>query len=334
MDRFQGLSVFVAAIEGGSIAAAGRRCGLSAVMAGRYLSALEADVGARLVERSTRRLSLTDAGQAYFARGKRILEELQEADDEAADLQATPRGALRIVAPITFGATYLGPLTAAYMQEFPEVDVILHLQDRFVDLVEEGMDLAIRIGHLPDSDLVARTLGECRLMACASPAYLARAGAPRKPEDLSSQTLIGYLGAVTTTPWTFIDAKGLSTLLDVHCRFSANNAQVMLEVARAGFGIAYGPDFVFAEALSRRELVQVLPGYASPSLPVHAVTPTARHVNAKTRLYIERLRTAFATPAPWHCPPAPAPAQARRGRARPEQRRTKTRSSASTAKNP
>lgn len=330
MDRFLGLSVFVAAIEGGSIAAAGRRCGISAVMAGRYLSALEADVGARLVERSTRRLSLTDAGQAYFARGKRILDELQEADDEAADLQATPRGALRIAAPITFGAMYLGPLTAAYMQEFPQVDVILHLQDRFVDLVEEGMDLAIRIGRLPDSDLVARTLGECQLMACAAPAYLARSGAPRRPEDLCSQTLIGYLGAVTTTPWTFVDAKGRSTVLDVHCRFSANNAQVMLEVARAGFGIAYGPDFVFSEALSRGELVQVLPRYKSPSLPVHAVTPTARHVNAKTRLYIERLRTAFAAPAPWSHPTAPAPS--RRGRERAVQRRTRVRSSPSPAK--
>src|SRR6202011_3656749 len=180
MDRLMSLSVFVAVVEEGSIAAAGRRFGLSAVMAGRYLSALEEDLSARLVQRTTRRLSLTDAGQAYFARSKRILEDLQEADEEAANMQATPRGTLRIAAPITFGSMYLGPVAAQYMAEFSAVDVSLHLQDRFVDLVEEGIDLAIRIGRLPDSDLVARKLADCPLMACASPNYLASAGPPAK----------------------------------------------------------------------------------------------------------------------------------------------------------
>lgn len=185
------------------------------------------------------------------------------------------------------------------MTAFPRVEVALHLQDRFVDLVEEGLDLAIRIGKLANSDLVARKLADCRLMACASPSYLARAGIPAAPADLGQHALIGYIGPVTTAPWTFIDAQGRSTEFDGRCRFTANNTSVMLEVALAGFGIVYGPSFVFAKHLERRELMPVLGGYTSPVLPLHAFTPTAKHVNAKTRLFIERLRLAFDAPAPW-----------------------------------
>ncbi|KPC54182.1 LysR family transcriptional regulator [Amantichitinum ursilacus] len=299
MDRLTSLAVFVAAVDEGSIAAAGRRFGLSPVMAGRYLSALEDHVGVRLVERTTRQLNLTDAGRAYFAKAKRILDDLQEADHEAADLQATPRGSLRIAAPITFGSLYLGPVVAAYMAEFAQVEVSLHLQDRFVDLIEEGMDLALRIGQLPDSNLVARKLADCQLLACAAPSWLAAAGVPTHPEDLARHQLIGYLGEVTTAPWSFTSPQGQTFNLDYPCRFSANNTAVMLAVALAGGGIVYGPDFVFARHLQTGQLQRVLPDYRSPVLPLHAVTPTARYVNTKTRLFIERLKGAFAGASPW-----------------------------------
>jgi DNA-binding transcriptional LysR family regulator len=299
MDRFLSLSVFVSAVEEGSLAAAGRRHGLSAVMAGRYLSSLEDEVAARLLQRSTRRLSLTDAGRAYFDRARRILDDLKEADDEAADLQASPRGSLRIAAPVTFGSMYLGPIVAGFMTEFAGVDVALHLQDRFVDLVEEGIDLALRIGRLADSELVARKLADCRLMACASPRYLAAAGHPRAPADLQQHALIGWIGEVTTAPWRFEAADGRVVEHPARCRFTANHTAVMLEVALAGFGIVYGPDFVFAPQLARGELLPVLPDWRSPELPLHAITPSAKQVNAKTRLFIERLRLAFEAPAPW-----------------------------------
>lgn len=299
MDRLMSLSVFVAAVEEGSIAAAGKRFGLSAVMAGRYLSALEEHLSARLVERSTRRLSLTDAGRAYFAKSKRILEDLEEADDEAGDRQANPRGTLHITTPITFGHMYLAPVAARYMAEFPQVDVSMHLQDRFVNLVEEGMDLAIRIGNLPDSDLIARKLTDCRLMACASPIYLAAAGTPSKPADLGKHELIGYMGDTTAAQWTFVDIEGQTTVLQCRCRFSANNTGMMTEIALCGFGIVYGPTFVFAKHLESGDLVPVLPSYTNPTLPLHVITPTAKHVNVKTRLFIERLKLAFGTPAPW-----------------------------------
>ena len=293
------LSVFVAAVEEGSIAAAGKRFGLSAVMAGRYLSALEEHLSARLVERSTRRLSLTDAGRAYFDRSKRILDDLEEADVEAADRQANPRGTLHITAPITFGHMYLAPVTARFMADYPDVNVSLHLQDRFVDLVEEGMDLAIRIGNLPDSDLIARKLADCSLMACASPIYLAAAGTPSKPTDLNTHALIGYIGDVTTAQWTFVDIDDQITELQCRCRFLANNTGMMTEIALCGVGIVYGPTFVFAKHLESGDLVPVLPSYTNPTLPLHAITPTAKHVNVKTRLFIERLKLAFGNPAPW-----------------------------------
>jgi DNA-binding transcriptional LysR family regulator len=293
------LSVFVAAVEEGSIAGAARRFGLSAVMAGRYLSELEKDVSVRLVQRTTRRLNLTDAGRAYFARSKRILEDLLEADEEAANMQATPRGTLRIAAPVTFGSMYLGSIVSHYMTEFPQVDIFLSLQDRFVDLVEEGMDLAIRIGRLPDSDLAARKLAECHEIICASPSYLASAGAPQTPEDLKEHALICYKGYITTAPWIFMDGNGQATELECHCRFTANNTAMMLEVALAGFGIVYGPSFVFAKHLAAGELVPVLSSYALPYLTLYALTAAAKHANLKTRLFIEKLALAFRAPPPW-----------------------------------
>lgn len=298
MDRFMSLSVFVSAVEEGSIAAAGRRFGLSAVMAGRYLSTLEKSLSVRLIERTTHKLNLTDAGQAYFVRSKHILEALEQANEEAADRQTTPRGALRIAAPVTFGSMYLGPVIAKFMADFPEIEVALQLQDRFVSLVEEGVDIAVRIGTLPDSDLVARKITDYRLMACASPDYLAKAGMPERPSDLQTHQLLGYIGAVTAQPWSFVNEQGQPVSLDCRCRFLANNTAVMLDVALCGTGIVYGPDFVFARALAEGTLVPVLPAYTCPPLPLHAITPTAKHVNFKTRLFIDRLKQTFGTDVP------------------------------------
>jgi DNA-binding transcriptional LysR family regulator len=160
------------------------------------------------------------------------------------------------------------------------------------------MDLGIRIGNLSDSDLVARKLADYRDMACASPDYLASAGAPAKPEDLNNHSLIGYIGYITMVPWRFVNSDGQATELKCHCRFMANNTSMMLEVALCGFGIAYGPSFVFAKHLAAGELVPVLPSYTCPVFPLQAITPTAKHVNIKTRLFIERLTRAFANPTP------------------------------------
>jgi len=292
--------VFVSAIEEGSIAAAARRHGLSPVMAGRYLCALEDALPARLVQRTTRRLSLTDAGTLYFPRCKRILEEFEDANHEAAATQGTPRGTLRVAAPVTFGAMYLGPIVADYMSAYPGVKIEVQLQDRFVDLIDEGVDIAIRIGRLADSEMVAWPISSCTLLACAAPAYLSRYGSPTSPGDLAAHARIGYVGTVSTTPWSF-EAPGKKTItVSEPCRFIANKTQMMAEAALAGMGVAYGPSFAFAAHLEQGALVQVLSQYLTPVLPIHAITPTARHVPQKVRAFRDRLSDGFGRDnAPW-----------------------------------
>ena len=299
MDKLTSIAVFVAAIEEGSIAAAGRRLEISSVMAGRYLSSLEDSLSARLIHRTTRRIAPTDTGVRYFTRCKRILDELDEANQEAAATQSTPRGTLRLSAPVTFGAAYLGPIVARFLSEYANVRIELQLQDRFVDLVEEGIDIAIRIGRLVDSDLVAWPIGSCSLIACAAPDYLARHGHPQSLDDLASHERIGYKGTVSTVPWSFEGDQGIISITEP-CRFVANNTQMIAEAALAGCGIAYGPSFAFAKHLEQKELVHVLPMTRSPMLPIHAVTPTARHVPPKVRAFRDHLSNAFSgDDAPW-----------------------------------
>src|SRR5476649_560031 len=191
MDRFTGIAVFVAAIDEGSLVAAGRRFGLSASMAGKYLSGLEAQLNVRLIQRSTRKLSATEAGRAYYLRCKRILEEFDEANREAGDASATPRGLLRIAAPVSFGALHLGELVARFMDQYPQVSTEVLLDDRYVDLHTAGIDVAIRIGRLPDSDLVARRLAPCR-MVCGATAC--------RPRRTTCATRHGWRSARSSVP--------------------------------------------------------------------------------------------------------------------------------------
>ncbi len=293
MDRLTGIQVFVAIAEEGSITAGARKLNMSAVMAGRYLTSLEKHVEARLIERTTRGLNLTDAGLNYLIRSKRILDELSEADHEAADVHHNPRGTLRIAAPVTFGTQYLGPLIAQYMANYPTVNVTLQLQDHFIDLVTEGVDIALRIGHLPEADYVARKITDFRLMACASPDYLANSAILHCPDDLFHHRLIGYLGALTTLPWSFHSADGKE--FSIHCvqHFQANNTGIMLEVALANGGIVYGPEFVFRKALAEKKLLPVLTEYRCPEIPMHAITPNAKYVSSKTRRFIDYLMNTF-----------------------------------------
>ncbi|WP_298211827.1 LysR family transcriptional regulator [Acidovorax sp.] len=293
MDKLMSLAVFVAAVEEGSIAGAARRLGLSSVMAGRYLTALEDALPARLVQRTTRQLALTDAGVLYLPRCKRILDELEEANHEVAATQSTPRGTLRVSAPVTFGAAFLAPVIADYSNDYPEVKVEVQLKDRFVDLIEEGVDIAIRIGKLKDSELIAQQISSCSLIACAAPAYLSRCGTPKSPAELASHVRIGYLGTVSTAPWSFEGPGDKVTAISDPYKFVTNNTQMMAEAAAAGLGIAYGPSFAFASHLERGALVQVLPKYATPTLPIHAVTPTARHMPQRVRAFRLSLAEAF-----------------------------------------
>lgn len=299
MDRLTSLAVFVSTVEEGSLAAAARRFGLSPAMAGKHVSALETALNARLLHRTTRRLSLTEAGQAYYRHSKRILEEFDEANREAGDAHGSPRGLLKIAAPVTFSALHLGDVVGRFLDGHPNVSVEFLLSDQFVDLIDEGVDLAIRIGRLPDSDLVARRLAPCRMVACASPAYLARHGAPKRPEDLGVRSRLAFKGALSAGDWTFTDADGHAHVVEGPVRLFANNMQLLLSAVLSGAGIAYGPTFVFGQHLKGGELVNVLPNYSTTELAIHAVYPASRHVPLKARRFSEFLAAEFGTNPAW-----------------------------------
>lgn len=309
MDRFTCIGVFVAAIEDGSLAAAARRFGLSPAMAGKYVSTLEAALNARLLQRTTRRLSLTDAGHAYYARCKHILEAFDEANREASATQNVARGVLRVAAPVTFGALHLGDAVARYMAAHPHVNVETVLSDRYADLLDIEADVAIRIGRLADSGLVARRIAPCRMVLCAAPVWLAEHGTPRTPQALCDAPRLAFDDAVSAGDWTVFDAQERAYVIDGPCRLRANNMQMLLGAARAGAGIAYGPTFVFGDDLARGELVALLPAYRTRELTIQAVYPSARHVPLKVRAFIDHLVNAFGDAPPWdRAPPAsPAP---------------------------
>lgn len=299
MDRLTSLGVFVAAVDEGSFAAAARRFGLSAAMAGKHVSAIETDLNVRLLQRTTRRLSLTEAGQIYYERARRILEAFDEANREAGDSQGTVRGVLRVAAPVTFGAMHLGNVVARYLEDHPHVNVEVQLADRYVDLVDAGVDVAIRIGRLQDPGVVMRWLAPCRMVVCASPAYLARHGTPRKPEDLRRAPRLAFSEAVSGGDWTLLDARNRAHVIDGPCRMAVNNTQMLLAAALAGAGITYGPTFVFGEHLRRGELVALLPAYRATDLAIQAVYPSAQRIPLKVRRFVDYLAETFGDQPPW-----------------------------------
>jgi len=299
MDRLTSLGIFVSAVEEGSFAAAARRFGLSAAMAGKHVSALEAELNARLLQRTTRHLSLTNTGQTYYERCKRILEAFDEARREASDSQGTARGVLRVAAPVTFGAMHLGEVVARYLEDHPHVNVEVVLGDRYVDLIDAGVDVAIRIGRLEDPGLVTRRLAPCRMVVCASPAYLKRHGTPRKPVDLQHAQRLAFSEAVSAGDWTLLDARNRAHVIDGPCRMAANNTQMLLAAALAGAGIAYGPTFVFGEHLRRGELVALLPAYRAADLAIQAIYPSARRIPLKVRRFVDYLAETFGDEPSW-----------------------------------
>lgn len=299
MDRFACISVFVAAVEEGSLVAAGRKFGLSASMAGKYLGRLEADLGVRLLQRSTRSLNITEAGRAYYSRCKRILDEFEEANQEATENAATLRGPLRIAAPVSFGALHMGQLVAGFLAEHAQVTAEVILDDHYTDLHTAGIDVAIRIGRLRDSELVARRLAPCRMVLCAAPAYLARHGVPDTAADLREAPRLAFSGAVTAGDWSISDAAGRVHTIAGPLRAQANNMQLLLSMAVAGLGIAYGPTFALGPAIAEGKLVALLPGYVAEELVVQAIYPSARYLPSKVRSFVDYLASAFAGEPLW-----------------------------------
>jgi len=287
LNVLAGMRVFAAVVEAGSFAGAADKLTLSRGMATRYVAQLEAALGARLLNRTTRHLSLTEAGSEYYQRAVQVLGLVEEAGASVAEGAAAPRGTLRVSAPVSFGARHLGRAITTYLRRHPEVEIDLTLNDRAVDLVEEGFDLAIRIGRRIDDSLIARKITRARMALCAAPAYLKAHGTPRAPADLARHNCISYAYAARGD-WRF--RRGTEERsVRVTGNMRGNNGDVLMEAAIAGLGVIRQPTFLAHEALRRKQLVRLLPRWEIEEMSVYAVYPNRKHLPPKVRSFIDHL---------------------------------------------
>jgi DNA-binding transcriptional LysR family regulator len=294
MDQLTSMKAFVAVAETGQFALASERLGLSRAMASKLVMDLEAHLGLRLLNRTTRKVSLTEPGAAYLERCRDILSAIEEAERELASQASEPVGRLRVTAPMALGASHVAPQIAVYAARHPRVNIELVLNDRIVDLVEEGYDLAIRIGRLADSSLIARRIGETRFVVCASPGYLAARGRPSRPADLSAHECVLY--SYASAAWTFSGPHGSETVR-VGGRVVCNNGEAICQMAINGLGVIVQPDFMAAPHLQSGALEQILAEYADEPRGVYAVYPSHRHVPLKLRQFIDLLASALDMPS-------------------------------------
>jgi DNA-binding transcriptional LysR family regulator len=289
MDRLAALEAFARVAETGSFSAAARALALSKSLISRQVSALEAELGARLIARTTRSLALTEAGRGYYEQVARILAQMEEADLSVSQLQATPRGKLRVNAPMSFSLLRLAPVLPDFLALYPEIDVDLSMNDRRVDLMEEGFDLAIRLGRLAESSLVARKLGPMQRIVCASPAYLAERGLPKVPADLRVHDCLCYSNADTVDEWRFSGPEGRAITVEVKGRVRANNGDLLRLAALRGLGLVDLPSFLVGADIEAGALVPVLRDYIRQEGGVYAVYPHARYLPPKIRVFIDFL---------------------------------------------
>lgn len=294
LDRLVGMTVFRRAVELGSLAAAARALELSPEMAGQHLKVLEGRLGVRLLKRTTRRLSLTDAGRTYYDRCVAALDEIALAEAEAGSRQAEPGGRLRIAAPLAFGTALLAPAVAAFLDRHPGVSVEIDLSERAVDLLTENVDLALRLGELPPSGLIARRLASFPLILVASPAYLSNHPAPERPRDLAAHQTLIYTQTHTPTRWSFTGPSGTKESVAVDGRIRASDVGFLLDLALIGRGILLAPSFVLKDSLASGRLVPVLPDWHERSLPLHALWPHRTLMPATVRAFLDFLGNWFA----------------------------------------
>jgi DNA-binding transcriptional LysR family regulator len=300
LDRLTGLEVFAKVAAAGSLSAAGRAMGMSQTMVTKHIAALEARLGVKLFHRSTRRLSITEAGRSYLEASERILADIDAAEAAVATDRVEPRGMLRLNAPIAFGTRQIAPLLSEFAQRHPLVTVELGLNDRLVDLADEGWDLAIRIGSLSNSSLIARRIAPCRTVVCAAPSYLAARGKPRMVSSLADHNCLGYtLSSVTGVDrWTFGARADIP--IQVSGNLRANNGEALRVAAIAGQGLAYLPTFIVADDLRAGTLVAL--DLDQPTVEfggIYAVFLPDRHPAAKVRAFIDFIAIRFAPEPPW-----------------------------------
>ena len=299
MDRLAAIQVFAQVVESGNFAKAAERLGLSTSATSRHVAELEAHLQTRLLNRTTRRVSLTESGRAFYERSVQLLADLDEAEQEASRAAVVPRGTIRLTTSVNFGVRHLAPAIAEFLAQNAEVRFDVSLSDRIVDLVEEGFDLAVRIGPPGSENLVARKLGETRLVPCASPAYLAAHGAPQVPEDLERHNCFTYEYVTPRNVWRFRDASGQERAVRVSGTLHSNNGDVLAEVAARGGGIVVEPAFIVGPDVRAGRLVPLLQEFTPAPLPIYAVYPTRKHLSAKVRRFVEFLVERFSQAQDW-----------------------------------
>ncbi len=291
--------MFVAVVEAGSFTAAAERLGLAKSAVSRRIGALEARLGAGLINRTTRRLSVTEAGRAFYERGVRLLADLDEAEAVVAREHGELRGRLRLALPLSFGIRHMCEPIADFAALNPGIEFDLDLNDRRVDLVEEGADLAVRIGSLEDSSLVARRLFEARSVVCASADYLERAGVPSAPEALAGHDCLVYGHLREPGRWRARDAEGRDRSVDVNVALTATSGEFLIRAAAAGLGIVIQPTFIAHDAIRRGELQPILTAFSWPVSPAWAVYPPARQLSSRVRAFIDFIAERFAGTPYW-----------------------------------
>jgi DNA-binding transcriptional LysR family regulator len=295
MDRLDAMNAFVVTVEAGGLSAAARKLGRSAAAITRTVAALEQHLGVSLLRRTTRGVSLTEAGERYLVACRRVLAEIAEAEQLAAGARSAVRGTLTVTAPSAFGVLHVRPILDAYLAAHPEVTARLQLLDRVVNLVDEGIDVAVRIAFLPDSSLLSTRVGEVRRVVCASPDYVARLGKPKAPRDLAEHTVIACSGVTPTDTWSF--AAGRAKHVKVRPVLTVNSALAAIGSAVDGHGVTCVLSYQVASELAAGRLVRLLPEHEPEPLPVHVVYPPASAAIARVRAFIEtavpRLRAAL-----------------------------------------
>lgn len=299
MDRLRALEVFVEVVRKDGFARAAESLDTSPANVTRYISDLESHLNTRLLNRSSRKMSLTASGEALFERAKSILDDVAEAEAIVSSATMQPRGLLRINAPLSFGILHLAPLWPRFAALYPEVRLDVALIDRVVDIVEEGYDMAIRISRTGSTSHVARKLASSRNIVCAAPAYLEKFGTPQVPADLLQHRCIGYSYAATADEWQLYDDKNVAHPVKVPCLMHTNNGDTARAAALGGMGIIWQPSFLIGADLRAGRLLPLLPAYHMPDIDVLAVYPSRRHLSAKVRVMIDFLVDAFKDTPPW-----------------------------------
>lgn len=298
-NRLGDIVAFVAAVKTGSFTAAAESLGLTRSAVGKSVARLEARLQTRLLHRTTRKLSLSDEGRVAFERWQQVLEDLDDIEASMEVRRGQPSGTLRLTAPLSFGQRHVVPLLGLYMKQWPELRADVRFTDRFIDLVEEGIDVAIRIGTpTEDAQLLTRTVGCQQYVTCASPDYLARKGVPQKPQDLAKHDTIAFLNGDHPNTWRYETPEGLY-LCEAPGRLNIDSSEAMREAALAGFGLIYLPTYITGDDLRNGTLVEVLKPFRAAPDPIRVVYPSKRHLSPRTRSFIDLIVEQWEGGAPW-----------------------------------